>query len=144
MALAEGFAVGGSWLGAAITFVLYGLVPGAVALYLVGTPSRRAARRRAAASVTADPDCGGHPDGAAVGGGEQHRQAIGGLDDAGDADLARHGGIGFGDRRAGRRIGGTDADDAGAVDLAQEDRRRARRLGEQRSIGCDAAAVVAD
>ncbi len=67
MALAEGLAVGGSWLGAAVTFVLYGLVPGSIALYLVGTPSRRAARRRAAASATAgDPDRGGHPAGDAV------------------------------------------------------------------------------
>jgi hypothetical protein len=66
MALAEGLAVGGSWLGAAITFVLYGLVPGGVALYLVGTPSRRAARRRAAASVRTNPDGSGHAAGDAV------------------------------------------------------------------------------
>ena len=60
MALAEGFGAGGSWLGAAITLVLYGLVPGSIALYLVGTPSRRAARRRAEASAGDDPDRGGH------------------------------------------------------------------------------------
>lgn len=60
MALAEGFAVGGSWLGAAITFVIYGLIPGSIALYLLGTPARRAARRRAEASAAADPDGGGH------------------------------------------------------------------------------------
>ena len=66
MALAEGFAVGGSWLGAAVTFVLYSLVPGSVALYLVSTPARRAARRRAAASAAVDPDGGGHPTGDAV------------------------------------------------------------------------------
>jgi len=66
MALAEGMAVGGSWLGAAITFVLYGLLPGSIALYLVGTPSRRAARRRAAASAAGDPDRGGHSPGDAV------------------------------------------------------------------------------
>lgn len=66
MALAEGFAVGGSWLGAAITFVLYGLIPGSIALYLLGTPARRAARRRAAASAAADPDGGGHAPGDAV------------------------------------------------------------------------------
>ena len=63
MALAEGLAAGGSWLGAAVTFVLYGLVPGSIALYLVGTPARRAARRRAAASGGSDPDGGGHPAG---------------------------------------------------------------------------------
>ncbi len=66
MVLAEGFAVGGSWLDAAMTFVLYGLVPGSIALYLVGTPSRRAARRRAAASASGDPDGGGHSAGDAV------------------------------------------------------------------------------
>ncbi len=66
MALAEGLAVGGSWLGAAVTFVLYGLVPGSIALYLVGTPSRRAARRRAEASATRDPDSASHAAGDAV------------------------------------------------------------------------------
>ena len=66
MSLAEGLATGGSWLGAAITFALYGLVPGSIALYLVGTPSRRAARRRAEASARRDPDRGGHAAGDAV------------------------------------------------------------------------------
>jgi len=66
MALAEGFGAGGSWRGAAMTFVFYGLVPGSVALYLVGTPSRRAARRRAEASARGDPDGGGHAAGDAV------------------------------------------------------------------------------
>ena len=66
MALAEGFAVGGSWLGAAVTFVLYGVIPGSVALYLVGTPARRAARRRAGASGGVDPDGGSHAAGDAV------------------------------------------------------------------------------
>lgn len=67
MALAEGFGGGGSWLGASITLVLYGLVPMAIALYLIGTPSRRAARRRAAASGGGgNPDGGGHPAGDAV------------------------------------------------------------------------------
>lgn len=66
MALAEGLAIGGSWLGAAITFLLYGLVPGSIALYLFGTPARRAARRRAEASARRDPDGGGHAAGDAV------------------------------------------------------------------------------
>jgi hypothetical protein len=60
MALAEGFSASGSWLGAAVTFALYGLVPGSVALYLAGTPARRSARRRAEASAGVDPDGGGH------------------------------------------------------------------------------------
>ena len=67
MSLAEGLAAGGSWLGASITFALYGLIPGSIVLYLVGTPSRRAARRRAeAASASHDPDRGGHAAGHAV------------------------------------------------------------------------------
>ena len=69
MALAEGTAPNGSWLGAAITFLLYGVLPLGIALYLYGTPARRRARRRAhAASVAergsgADPDGGGHAPG---------------------------------------------------------------------------------
>jgi hypothetical protein len=66
MSLAEGFAAGGSWLGAAITFALYGLVPGSIAIYLIGTPSRRAARRRAEASASEDPDGSGHAAGDAI------------------------------------------------------------------------------
>jgi hypothetical protein len=47
MAVAEGMAVNGSWLGAAITFLLYGALPLGISLYLLGTPARRRARRRA-------------------------------------------------------------------------------------------------
>ncbi len=66
MALAEGTAENGSWLGAAVTFVLYGALPLGIALYLFGTPARRAAQRRAEASAALDPDGGGHPPGDAV------------------------------------------------------------------------------
>ena len=66
MALAEGLSAGGSWLGAGMTLLLYGIVPGSIALYLVGTPSRRAARRRAEASAADDPDGGRHAAGDAV------------------------------------------------------------------------------
>lgn len=67
MALAEAVSEQGSWLGAVMTLTFYGLLPLGVALYLIGTPSRRAARRRAsAASGTAPPDGGGHPTGDAI------------------------------------------------------------------------------
>ena len=68
MALAEGTATGGSWLGATLTLALYGLLPLAIALYLLGTPSRRAARRRADALAAGplDPDGGGHSPGDTV------------------------------------------------------------------------------
>ncbi len=66
MALAEGTADNGSWLGAAVTFFFYGAIPLAIALYLFGTPARRAARRRAEASAAVDPDRGGHAAGDAV------------------------------------------------------------------------------
>ena len=69
MALAEGTSDGGTWLGAAITFAFYGVLPLGVALYLIGTPSRRSARRRAEATASVagpDPDGGGHAAGEAV------------------------------------------------------------------------------
>lgn len=71
MALVEATAPGGSWLGAAITFVFYGVLPLALALYLLGTPARRSARRRDALASAGtgdgpDPDRRGHPAGDTV------------------------------------------------------------------------------
>ncbi len=61
MSLAEGLSERGSWLGAAVTLLLYGALPLAVALYLIGTPSRRAARRRESATAgLAAPDGSDH------------------------------------------------------------------------------------
>ena len=69
MALAEATSDGGTWLGAAITFLLYGALPLGIALYLLGTPSRRSAGRRAAAAASVaglNPDGSSHPSGDAV------------------------------------------------------------------------------
>jgi len=73
MAVAEALSTQGSVLGAVITFVFYGLLPLAVVMYIMGTPSRRRARlaaeaaeaEAARASATA-PDGGGQPAGDAV------------------------------------------------------------------------------
>ncbi len=71
MTLAEATSSQGTVLGAFFTLLLYGLLPLAIVLYLMGTPARRAARRRAEAAVasdsaTAQGDSGGQPAGAAV------------------------------------------------------------------------------
>lgn len=63
MAVAEATSTQGSLLGALVTFVLYGLLPLALVLYLMLTPARRKARRarEAAESASASqPDAGGH------------------------------------------------------------------------------------
>ncbi|MCC9597362.1 MULTISPECIES: hypothetical protein [Rubrivivax] len=59
MALAEALSVHGSVLGAIVTFTMYGVLPLAIVLYIMGTPARRRARRAAEASA-ATPDGGGH------------------------------------------------------------------------------------
>ncbi len=45
MAIAEGTSPQGTWLGASITFVLYGLAPMSLVMYLLGAPMRRKAIR---------------------------------------------------------------------------------------------------
>ena len=53
MALAEASSPQGSIFGALITFLLYGVAPMALVMYLVGTPARRKARRAAEALAEA-------------------------------------------------------------------------------------------
>jgi len=65
MTVAEAVAPNGSLIGAAITFVFYGVLPLALVLYLLGTPGRRRALRAKNASG-AQPDSGGHAAGDAV------------------------------------------------------------------------------
>ena len=77
MAVAEAFSTQGSVLGAFITFVLYGVLPLGIVIYILNTPQRKARRRAeeaAQAAVTAgtttapsavQPDAGGHAPGAA-------------------------------------------------------------------------------
>lgn len=65
MAVAEGTNSNGSVLGAIITFLLYGLMPVALVVYLMASPARKRAikareakEREAEASI--QPDAGGH------------------------------------------------------------------------------------
>jgi predicted membrane channel-forming protein YqfA (hemolysin III family) len=66
VALAEAFSPQGSLLGAFFTVVGWGLLPLAVVLYILGTPTRRRARRAAEAASAAQPDGSGHAAGDAV------------------------------------------------------------------------------
>lgn len=70
MAVAEATSPVGTVLGAVFTFLLYGVGPLSVVLYLLNTPARRQARRRREAQQpggsAVDPDAGGHAAGDAV------------------------------------------------------------------------------
>lgn len=55
MTAAEATSPQGSLLGAAVTFVFYGVVPVAIVLYLLNTPHRRRARRRMEGAQAAPP-----------------------------------------------------------------------------------------
>jgi mannose/fructose/N-acetylgalactosamine-specific phosphotransferase system component IID len=75
MAVAEATSPQGTVLGAVFTFVLYGLMPLAIVLYILGTPGRRRALKAAeaasdaasvAAAASAAPDGSGHAAGDAV------------------------------------------------------------------------------
>jgi len=79
MAVAEATNTTGTVLGAIVTFVLYGLVPIAIIVYVMRSPQRRAERKareaaelaaaQAASASALDPDAGGHAAGAAQDGG---------------------------------------------------------------------------
>jgi uncharacterized membrane protein len=70
MALAEALSPRGTVLGAVITFLLYGVLPLSIVLYVMGAPMRRRARRRAEAAQAqasaAQPDGSGQTPGEAV------------------------------------------------------------------------------
>jgi hypothetical protein len=65
MAVAEANHPLGTLLGAIVTFVLYGVGPVALLMYLMGRPGRRAARQareaREGAPPSVEPDGGGEP-----------------------------------------------------------------------------------
>jgi hypothetical protein len=61
MAVAEANHPDGTVLGAVVTFVLYGVGPVALLIYLMGRPARRAARLRREAQASAAPDARGKP-----------------------------------------------------------------------------------
>jgi hypothetical protein len=75
MCVAEATSSNGTVLGALITFVLYGLLPLSLLMYIMGTPGRKRALRQkelaqrnqtAAEASGAAPDAGGHAAGDAV------------------------------------------------------------------------------
>jgi len=65
MSVAEAISATGSVLGAIVTFVLYGVAPLGIVLYILATPARRR-RRREREAASAQPDGGGHAAGEAV------------------------------------------------------------------------------
>jgi len=62
MAVAEATNTNGSVIGAAFTFLLYGLMPCALLIYIMGTPARKRAlrARQALEEPSVSPDAGSH------------------------------------------------------------------------------------
>jgi uncharacterized membrane protein len=63
MALAEATSSQGSVLGAIITFILYGLLPISILVYVMGTGRRRMAKREAEQQASDQGDGGDHAPG---------------------------------------------------------------------------------
>ena len=63
MSVAEAISSQGTVLGAVITFILYGVMPLSILMYIMGTPGRKRARR---AAESAQKDGGSHAAGDAV------------------------------------------------------------------------------
>jgi hypothetical protein len=78
MAVAEATHSGGTVLGAVFTFVLYGVGPVALLVYLMGRPMRRAAReaREAREAHAASEAAAAAPSGQPDGGGEAPADAV--------------------------------------------------------------------
>jgi hypothetical protein len=73
VAIVEATAPNGTWLGALVTLVLYGLLPVAVIMYVLGTPARRRARQAAEAAeaqAAIAASAGAAPDGRDVAAGD--------------------------------------------------------------------------
>jgi hypothetical protein len=72
MAVAEAVSTTGTVLGAIFTFVLYGVLPLSIVMYILGTPGRKRLRKAAeaaelaAAPASVAPDGGHHAAGAPV------------------------------------------------------------------------------
>jgi hypothetical protein len=69
VAVAEAASSNGSLLGAVLTFLMWGLLPLTIVVYLMRSPARRRARRAAEAAEAASalaPDRGDHPAGDAI------------------------------------------------------------------------------
>lgn len=55
MSVAEALSSQGTVLGAVVTFVLYGVLPLSIVLYIMGTPARRRALRAREAAQASEP-----------------------------------------------------------------------------------------
>jgi hypothetical protein len=66
MAVADAMHPSGGVVSAVFTFLMYGVGPVALVMYILNTPNRKRARARAEAASSADPDAGGHAAGDAV------------------------------------------------------------------------------